>query len=199
MPTVRTFIAIELSTEARAALTNLQSRLKTVVPPRSVRWSTAQNIHLTLHFLGNIEPGEIDTVAEAVRASALTCRTFEFTLGHLGCFPTIKRPRVIWVGVLGNTDTLVALHRDLGGRLKEAIGFSPDTRPYSPHLTLGRVSKGIPSRHLKQLAQVLQQEQAGVGQLAQLQVTEIALIKSELKPAGPVYTPLSRGKLIIEN
>lgn len=199
MPTTRTFIAIELSDEARAALTNLQSRLKTVVPPRSVRWSATKNIHLTLHFLGEVATGEIDAVAGTVEAAALACRPFEFTLGRLGCFPNIKRPRVIWVGVLGNTDTLVALHGDLGNRLKQAVGFSPDTRPYSPHLTLGRVNKNIPSRHLKQLAQILQQEQAGVGQLARLQVTEIALIKSELKPAGPVYTPLSRGKLVIAN
>lgn len=152
-------------------------------------------MHLTLHFLGETDVEVLDNIGEVLNDAASAHRPFEITAARLGCFPNVKRPRVVWVGVLGNTEALAALHRDLGLRLKQAIGFSPDTRPYSAHLTLGRVNKGIPSRQLQQLSQVFQQEQANVGQLARLQVSEISLIKSELKPAGPVYTCLSTGHL----
>ena len=193
MPTTRTFIAIDLSDEARAVLTDWQSRLKPIAPRHSVRWSAPQNIHLTLHFLGDVETGDLDRVSAAVAAVSATYPPFTLTLNGLGCFPNIKRPRVIWVGISGDTETLSTLYQQLGAKLKQAIGFSPDTRPYSPHLTLGRVNKGIPSRHLAQLSHALQQTQ--IGPLVQLQVTEIGLIKSELKPAGPVYTRLSTGNL----
>ncbi len=195
MTTIRTFIAIELSDEARAALTDLQNRLKTVVPPRSVRWAASQNIHLTLHFLGDVEQDTVEKLSAAVYNATLASHPFTLTVERLGCFPNIRRPRIVWVGVSGETEPLVALHRNLGNRLKEASDFSPESRPYSPHLTIGRTKKGLPSRHLSQLSQVLQQEQAKVGRLVQLKVREVGLIKSELSPTGPVYSLLSRGKL----
>jgi 2'-5' RNA ligase len=195
MTTIRAFIAIELSDAARAAITDLQNRLKTVVPPRAVRWTAPQNIHLTLHFLGNITTGEVEKVTAALDAATTTGHPFSLDLSGLGCFPNSRRPRIVWVGVLGKTASLVALHRDLGDRLNKAIDFSPESRPYSPHLTIGRVKKGVRPRHLRQLGPVLEQEQARVGQLARLKVDEISLIKSELKPTGPVYTKLSEGLL----
>ena len=195
MTSIRTFIAIELSTEARTALTDLQNRLKTIVPPRSVRWTVPQNIHLTLHFLGDVDTNDVEKISAVLDEATLAGPPFSLTLERLGCFPNISRPRIVWVGISGETETLLVLHLDLGKRLQAAIGFSPDSRPYSPHLTIGRTKKGLPARHLKQLSQALQQEQGNIGHLAPLPVTEIRLIKSELKPTGPVYTPLSRASL----
>lgn len=195
MTTSRTFIAIELSSEALDALADLQNRLKTIVPPQTICWTALQNIHLTLHFLGDIAVGDAEEVSEAIDATTLTYKPFSLTLGKLGCFPNTRRPRIVWVGILGETSSLTALHQDLGNKIRAAINFAPDTRPYSPHLTIGRVRKGIPSRHMAQLSQVLQQEQPKVGQLADMRVTEISLMKSELKPAGAVYTQISRGEL----
>ena len=87
---------------------------------------------------------------------------------------------------------LAALYQELGERLK-VINFTPETRPYSAHLTIGRVRNGLPPRHLTQLGEPLEQERLAVGELARLQVTEVSLIKSELKPTGAVYTPLAQG------
>ncbi len=84
------------------------------------------------------------------------------------------------------------IHQDLGQMLR-VIDFNPETRSYSPHLTLGRVKKGVRSRQLSRLGQILERERAKVGPLAALPVSEISLMKSELKPAGAVYTPLARG------
>jgi 2'-5' RNA ligase len=98
------------------------------------------------------------------------------------------------VGVWGNIKPLVELHGQLGQALKEAIGFTPETRPYAPHLTIGRVNQEAPLQRLRQFSQIMEREQA-VAQLVDLPVTEISLIKSELYPAGPVYTVLSSERL----
>jgi 2'-5' RNA ligase len=195
MMTIRSFIAIELSTEARTALTELQNRLKGIVPSNTVRWAAPQNVHLTLHFWGDVAVPDIEKITNALDAAAVVSQPFSLTLGGLGCFPNLRRPRIVWVGILGDTPALGELRRDLGEKLK-VIDFTPETRPYSPHLTIGRVKKRIPARHLSQLGEMLEREQANVGQLADLRVTEISLIKSELKPTGPVYTQLSRSELI---
>lgn len=195
MTTLRTFIAIELSDEAQAALLQLQSRLKQLVPPHSVRWTAPQNIHLTLHFLGDVSTESVEQIGTVLQQVTAIYRHFSLKLAQLGCFPNTRRPRIIWVGVTGDMKLLESLHRDLGVGLKLAIDFSPETRPYAPHLTIGRVKKGIPSRHLRQLSEILEREQSKVGRLVDLQVTEIHLIKSELKPTGAVYTSLNRGKL----
>ena len=193
MKTVRTFIAIELSDEARSALLDLQNRLKAVVPPKTVRWTAPSSIHLTLHFLGEVAVGQVEPISEAVKTTANGCRPFTLRLAGVGCFPNTRRPRIVWVGVLGKTGPLLDLHRDLGERLKMAIDYSPESRPYSPHLTIGRVKNGIPRRHLTQLGETLEQEQLVVGELAVLHVAGISLIKSELTSSGAVYTPLAHG------
>jgi 2'-5' RNA ligase len=194
MTTIRSFIAIELSKEAQAALAALQQRLKDVVPPNTVRWTAVQNIHLTLHFLGDITPDDAAKVAEMLQHSGQSHRPFSLRLEGLSCFPNLRRPRIVWVGVGGDKSSLVDLHTDLGRRLK-VIDFTPESRPYSPHLTVGRIKKGVPPHQLRRLGQALEQEQAGAGHLAALQITEISLMRSDLKPSGPVYTPLAHGVL----
>lgn len=194
MPTIRAFIAIELSPAARTALAQLQQRLKPLVPPQSVRWTAPDNIHLTLHFLGDIPADGVSQTSSLLRAAAATCPPFALTLGDLGCFPNTRRPRIVWTGVSGQMETLLNLHRELGQRLK-TIGFTPEARPYSPHLTIGRVKDGLPQRLLSQLGQVLEQTQPQIGQVAALDVAEISLMQSDLKPAGPVYTQLAAAAL----
>jgi RNA 2',3'-cyclic 3'-phosphodiesterase len=193
--TIRSFIAIELSPEARTKIAQLQSRLKGMSPPHTVRWTVPQNIHLTLHFLGDVAVNDLEEVARAVGAAAAGCPVFSLSLANLGCFPHTRRPRIVWVGVAGETDTLIKFQQTLGEQLHERIGFQPESRPYSPHLTIGRVKNGIPQRQLDQLGQILEQEIPQVGQLVELPVTEIQLIQSDLKANGPVYTPLVQGKL----
>lgn len=187
--TIRSFIAIELSDEARAAVAKLQNRLKTLVPAQTVRWTAPESIHLTLHFLGNIEAGQVDSVKQLLHISGSACPTFSLSLSGLGCFPNTRRPRIVWTGVQGQTQRLGKLHRDLGERLK-VIGYTPEARPYTPHLTIGRVRDGLPALQLTRLGQILEREQDKVGELAELRVVKIALMQSDLKPGGPVYTQL---------
>jgi len=194
MSTIRSFVAIELSVEAHTALAKVQDRLKSVVPPKSVRWTAPKNIHLTLHFLGNISAAEVVKVTALLGNELGAYRPFALRLEGLGCFPNIRQPRIVWVGVSGETESLVALQRELGWRLS-VIDYVPEARPYAPHLTIGRVTKGLKSRELSRLGELLGREQAGVGQLAVLPVTEISLMRSDLKPTGPVYTQVAQGEL----
>ncbi|MCB0196741.1 MAG: RNA 2',3'-cyclic phosphodiesterase [Anaerolineae bacterium] len=194
MTTIRTFIAIALPDEAQRVVTNLQNRLKGLAPPHTVRWTAIQNIHLTLHFLGDIEAAHVEKVGQALQSSIEASQPFTLTLGGLGAFPNMRRPRILWVGVQGDTEPLSAMHRRLGQALNTAIDFTPEKRPYSPHLTIGRIKQGVPSRHIKQLSQSLETEQA-VGRLIKFDVTHISLIKSELKPTGSIYTPLVQTQL----
>ncbi len=190
MLTLRVFIAIELSDESRVALTDLQNRLKTLTPPHTVRWTTPTSIHLTLHFLGDIPSSDVAKITELTRSAASSSSPFSLTLSGLDCFPNTRRPRILWVGITGQLDSLIGLHQALSEPLK-TLGFSLDARPYSPHLTLGRVKEGIPPRQLTQLGQALEQAQEQVGQLSTLPVREINLMQSELKTGGPVYTQLA--------
>jgi 2'-5' RNA ligase len=194
MTTIRSFVAIELSDEARAALTDLQNRLKSIAPAHTVRWTAPESIHLTLHFLGDVAASEVEKISELVQQAASAYPPFSLILRGLGCFPNTRRPRIIWAGVTCQTETLLHLHRALGEKLK-AIDFTPDARPFAPHLTLGRVKDGVPPRQLTQLGQVLQETREQVGQLASLHVAEISLMQSELKPAGAVYTRLAAVEL----
>lgn len=195
MTSIRSFIAVELSEHARLELTRLQDRLRDISPPKTVRWTSPKNIHLTLHFLGDVPVQRVEEVGRIVREVAAIHAPFTLTLCSLGCFPHTRRPRILWVGLSGQTEVLVNLHRELGEKLRQGIGFQPESRPYSPHLTIGRVSKAVAQGRLSELGQLLEQEIPGVGELAILPVEGIHLIRSDLKPGGPVYTSLAHGKL----
>lgn len=192
MQTIRTFIAIELSSPVQGELANLQNRLKTVLPPRTVRWVPVGNIHLTLHFLGDIPVSQTDRVINLLQTATAQIKPFSLQLTGLGCFPNLHRPRVIWTGVQGQTAPLNKLYQTLGKSLK-AIDFSPDNRPYSPHLTIGRVNKQLPTRQSRQLAEALQKIQPEIGNVDTTHVTAISLMQSQLKPTGAVYTCLGQG------
>ncbi len=188
MQTIRSFMAIELPNSAKLALTRLRDRFNQLIPPNTVRWTNSASIHLTLHFLGDVPTPDLDKIIGAMGQSATTVAPFSLKLEGCGCFPNFYRPRIVWVGVTGKVDPLVKLYQDLGERLK-TIGFPPETRPYSPHLTIGRVKDGLTPELLNQLGQQI--EQTEVSQITPLAVKAISLMQSSLHPTGAVYTQLA--------
>lgn len=193
--TVRAFIAIELSEDARQGLAMLQDRLRGILPPDTVRWAAATNIHLTLHFLGDLRRNHLETVERILLDAAGRSSPFSLTLAGLGCFPNPRRPRIVWVGISGETEPLRLLHKRLGKDLKKSIGFHPEPRPFSPHLTIGRVKKALRTQPSVRLGSLLEQQFDTVGDLAVLKVDKILLIQSDLRPDGPVYTSLAQAEL----
>jgi 2'-5' RNA ligase len=192
---LRTFIAIELDEPLRIALRTIQDKLKRQVPPGSVKWVAPDGIHLTLKFLGDTPAGRIPDIEAALQESCAHFAPFDFTVEGRGCFPDFRRPRVIWVSVREKGRCLA--------RLQEAVertvaprGWPTEERAFSPHLTLGRVTKTVDDRIVAAVGQAV--EQFAVEQIGFQVVTAVSLIQSDLRPTGAVYSrlldmPLSGG------
>ncbi len=185
---IRTFVAIELDEEALDWLKEVQERLKAELPQGAIRWVDPKGIHLTLKFLGEIPGGKVRAVEEVLREVSLRHRPFHFAYGGLGCFPSPSHPNVVWVGVEERTGALQALQQDVERSLSK-LGFRPEDRPFSPHLTLGRVNRGISSAERKRIGEYIKAGKIGSG--GRVLVEAISLMKSDLLPSGAVYTRLA--------
>lgn len=139
--TIRVFIALDIPAEARQVLSATVRQLQAAIPG-GVRWVDPASVHLTLKFLGDIDPNLINSVFEAMLQSARGVAPFQLRLLGLGLFPNARQPRVLWAGVDGDLDPL----KDLQKRVDEsvsALGFSRERQPFHPHLTLGRLRDGV--------------------------------------------------------
>lgn len=192
MANQRTFIAIELDDELREILGRLQSLLRRKIASDCVRWVRPEGIHLTLKFLGDTRPEQVEQVKEALARAVAPVRPFQFTVGGVGCFPNTRRPRVVWVGVHEPTGAMKRLHSAVEAEVAP-LGFPTEGRPFSPHLTLGRVHRQAPRSEVQQLGEVV--AASAVGDLDEMHVGEVCYIKSDLRPGGAVYTTLSCAEL----
>lgn len=178
---VRTFLAIDLPPEVRSILEHTQRELKK--SGADVRWVRASGIHLTLKFLGEIPEGTVPGVVGTATKVCAGIRCFRVQVRGLSAFPNLKRPRVFWAGVCGDLEPLRGLQSSLEKGL-EALGFPAENRPFSPHLTLGRVrsSRGL-SCLLKALVNVgIETDPFTVG--------EVRVYQSILSREGPAYQVL---------
>jgi 2'-5' RNA ligase len=179
---MRTFIAIPLTTECQAMLDQMQQSLR--VYRAEVRWVSVPSIHLTLKFLGEVDPGIIPRLAESIAAASKSERRFDLRLQGFGCFPNLRMPRVIWCGVSGDTDALVHLQRKVETACSE-FGFAPENRSFHPHLTLGRVNG---KRNLQPLLGCIK---IGSALECGFQADHFNIYRSVLKPQGVEYTVLN--------
>jgi 2'-5' RNA ligase len=194
---IRAFLAVELTEDLRTRLARVQQDLKQRLGhdlTKAVRmsWVQTSSIHLTIKFLGDIDEALVEPMRESLDAVVQGHRPVQVPLDRLGAFPHAGQPRVLWVGApeqweRGEDATrLAALHRAVEDCC-ESFGCARDERPLSPHLTLARVKEG--ERHLGQVL-----AKSGVMDrplsVGALRVESVVLMKSELRPAGPVYTKL---------
>lgn len=191
MAVFRAFIPIELPEEIRASLVQVADRLKARLEDVPIRWVPAENIHLTLKFLGDVSNSNYDLLTKILVAEAHNHQPFEMSVGGLGAYPNLRRPRVIWVGVEAPNEMLV-LQRSIDTETAR-LGYATEKRGFAPHLTLGRVSRNATAHQIRALSTVLQDSQ--VGFLGVARVHAIHLYKSELKPGGAVYTRLFTARL----
>ncbi|MBN1889880.1 MAG: RNA 2',3'-cyclic phosphodiesterase [Thermoflexales bacterium] len=192
MNTIRAFIAIELAQSILTQLSAVQSQCKAALPAGCVRWVRPGGIHLTLKFLGDVPTAQLDTIKAALAEAAGTSPTFSLEVGHLGCFPNLRRPSVVWVGIQEPGGALVRLQCAIESAVAR-LGYPSEKRPFSPHLTLGRVSRQARPGELRRLGEFV--ESAVIGRLGQMDVDEVVLIQSVLKPSGAEYTTLARASL----
>ena len=185
---IRSFVAVELTDEVRQALAAVQRDLKAQAPPGVARWTRPDSIHLTLQFLGDVPPDRVEAVAGALRAACAGRASFAFELAGGGVFPNPSRPRVVWVGVVEPSGALAALQQRVG-ELLAPLGFPPEERGFTPHLTIGRAARDAGHRDLAALGALI--ARAGIGSLGRVAVDHVNLMKSDLRPDGAVYTPLA--------
>lgn len=194
MGLLRTFIALDIPSHIQQAIQQNADNLRKAIGD-SVRWVTAKNIHLTLKFLGDVSPADVDVLTRMLRAEADSCPAFELTVGGLGSFPNSKRIRVLWVGIQAPAE-LDALQRGIESACAR-LGFESDPRPFSPHLTLGRVRDTASAADLQRIRKTV--EETTIDSLGTARVDSVHLYKSDLKPGGSVYTRLFSAPLKISH
>jgi len=183
---LRSFVAVEIPAEIQSALARSIAPLQKDLPKPLIRWVASQNVHLTLKFLGDVSPANLERLAEALKVEALNHETFSMSVGGLGAFPTPHRARVIWIGLEAPVELIVLLRgvEAVAARL----GYAPEDRPFSPHLTVGRVGQNVSGTELQRIHTAL--EETTVGTLGTLLVDALHIFKSDLNPGGSVYSHL---------
>jgi 2'-5' RNA ligase len=184
---IRAFIAVTLPELLADLVFEVQQTLK--AQGLRIAWVPPGNVHLTLKFLGDIEPADVDPIAVVMSECAQRMVPLTFFARGLGVFPDLRRPRVVWLGITGDMPQLIAFQQYLDTRLV-AIGkgrFKPDEKPFKGHLTLGRIKtrldSGILAKALRETGRVDSPAFA---------VDTVHLIQSRLTPTGSIYTPLRR-------
>ncbi|HKQ51183.1 MAG TPA: RNA 2',3'-cyclic phosphodiesterase [Pyrinomonadaceae bacterium] len=185
---LRVFCAVEVPSEVRERAAAHASRLRERFSEVRASWPRAENLHLTLKFLGEIEESRVALLRAAAARAAEKSTAFELTIEGAGAFPPRGAPRVLWLGVKDTSGGLAQLHSRLEDECAGS-GFKREERPFHPHLTLARLRAPQGTRALAQFHQ-----ETGFD-AAQFPVTELIVMLSELGPRGSRYTPLSRHAL----
>ena len=189
---IRTFIAIDLPSDVKEALSSFVETLRGRGLP-GVRWVNPNGIHLTLKFLGEIPPSTVPLLLDAIESAAASHHSFTLGLGNLGVFPDPNNPRVLWVGLEGDLSSLSELQASVEEQCL-FLGFEPDRRGLTPHLTLCRVRRTLPETE-RELVRAAMHEEASPG-APQWRVDEIHLIHSTLTRQGAVYRSLGAARLL---
>lgn len=179
---IRVFIAVELPDDVQLALAAQQDELR--LTGAHVKWVDPANIHLTIAFLGDIPPGRIEPVGEALDTIAATARPFPVEVCGLGTFGRGRTLRVVWAGIREETGSLDHVYTRVFVALADA-GIHLEDRPFRPHLTLGRVRSPRGADELRHAA-----EEGRDGTFGFFEVSRLVLMQSHLTPAGPEYTTL---------
>jgi 2'-5' RNA ligase len=184
---IRSFIAIELPEEARKGLAMLRRELERD-EHRFVKWVDPQGIHLTLKFLGNIPAKRVTEITEAIKKASQEISPFHLEISGLGTFPSLKQARVFWVGIGGELDKLSRLQQNIDSALA-ALGFAREERPFVPHLTLARIREGASLAERRDFGELV--GSTSFEDKYPVEVEVVRLMRSQLTPAGAIYTCLS--------
>ena len=184
---IRSFLAIELPKPILKRIEEVQGDLRST--HADVRWVSPEKIHLTLKFFGNIEESRIDLIFKSITEPVRDALPFSVRVRGAGAFPSMKNPRVIWMGLADGKEMLISLQKQIEDRL-EKIGFECEDRPFQPHLTLGRMKSSRGKEELVERMGKYTEEEFG-----DFPVERVVLLKSDLRPSGPIYTLLRVLKL----
>jgi len=185
---MRIFIAVNLPAEARRELGNLQEDLQE--KHWLVKWERPEKIHVTLVFLGKLQTSKTPKFQTIIEKGCAEIGPFEISFKGLGAFPDFVQPRVVWVGLKGDLKSLAALQKGIEKELKKA-GIWFDKKPFMPHVTIGRVKKGISKGALQDLGKKIKKMRK-IDFQSRILVDSVEIMKSDLLTEGSVYTKLDK-------
>jgi len=187
MEQVRSFIAIELPNELKLGLSQLEAQLKSGKQP-GVKWVNPYSIHLTLKFLGSIAVDKISQITKSMSEAVQGISPFHLEVKELGAFPNLRRVQVVWVGISGEVDRLGQLQQRIESNLA-CLGFAPESRPFTPHLTLARLRNQASLDERQRLGELIAGTRFEVAYT--IKVDTISLIRSQLTREGAIYSRIS--------
>lgn len=155
----------------------------------AVTWVQPARIHLTIKYLGETSPEKIPEIKRRVQAAALLSDAFSLSLGKVGAFPNLTRPRVLWLDLEDSSGQLEPLWRRIDAEMTP-LGYPSETRKFSPHLTLGRIKSPKGAKKLKNAILETPRLEADP-----IEVSAVSLYESQLTPKGPIYTELGAFEL----
>jgi 2'-5' RNA ligase len=179
--TIRTFVCVEIPATVRDRIEQLQRQLAGL--RAEVSWIKKSNLHLTLKFLGHISAAQVESVCRIVEQAGSGSKSFDLQLSGTGTFPNQRNPRVLWIGLAETPQVFKELYNAIDLGLSNA-GFSRESRPFAPHLTIGRVKS---NRNVLALVQALR---AAGFHSEPFSVREVVVMKSLLKSSGAIYNPI---------
>jgi len=191
MEQLRSFIAIELPDEVKRGLAQLQAQLK-LGEQTWVKSVDPYSIHLTLQFLGNIAVDRVDEVTRVMEEAARGVSPFHLEVKGLGVFPNLKRVQVVWVGIGGEIDKLSRLQKSIESNLVP-LGFTPESRPFTPHLTLARLRNQASLDERQRLGQLIAGTRFEIAY--NIKVEAVNLMRSQLTREGAIYSRISSVRL----
>jgi len=188
---IRSFIAIELPEEVREGLARLGNELKRN-EHKFVKWVNPDGLHLTLKFLGNIPSKRVTEIINAIEEVTQGVSAFHLEISGLGAFPSLRQARVFWVGIGGEVDKLSKLQQNIDSAL-DVLRFAKEERPFVPHLTLARLRPGASPLERRSFGELV--DSTIFEDKYHIEVEAVSLMRSQLTPAGAVYTRLSAVEL----
>jgi RNA 2',3'-cyclic 3'-phosphodiesterase len=189
--TIRSFIAVELPDDVKKELKRVQTELA-LDRYSFVKSVSPEGIHLTLKFLGGVPPQKIKDIVSVMEEANQGVKPFELQINEIGAFPNFRRPRVLWVGIKGDVDKLIAWQRRLDDGLVP-LGFAKENRPFTPHLTLARLRENSSPVDVQQLGEAVSNSHVQVDY--RFTVNTLSLMRSQLLPTGAVYSLQAEVKL----
>ena len=186
MGLLRAFIALEIPSSLQQAIQDSTRGLRQTLGDELVRWVPRHNVHLTLKFLGDVSPSNLDLIKQMLTVEAAQHPCYEIQVKGIGSFPNPRRPRVIWIG-LQAPPMLESLQHSIESA-SARLGYAADEKNFAPHLTIGRVKQNLSTSEIQRIRAAL--EGTRIGLLGIVQVNAVHLFKSDLQPSGSVYTKL---------
>ncbi len=180
--TIRAFIALELPQEIKEAIADYVAPLRALA--KGISWTKAENVHLTLKFLGDTSKTQLEAVTKTLRETCTGFAPIAAKIAGAGVFPNEHRPRVLWIGFQENSGQLAELAQQIESECRR-LGFEKEERGFSPHLTIARVKEGKAANVVKSLHESPFPAQ-------QIVFQECMLMRSELHAKGSIYTALEK-------